>query len=126
MSQNTDENGVSKKAMARFVRKIHPDVEDLIELARADRLSARGEAVSDDMVKKNLQSLEVLLNYYKSMRDRLQEMPKLLNGKEIMEILNIKPGPFLGEIIDELKEAQIIGEVKDKEEAKIFVEKYKV
>ena len=43
-----------------------------------------------------------------------------------MEILNIKPGPFLGEIIDELKEAQIIGEVKDKEEAKIFVEKYKV
>lgn len=126
MSQNTDENGVSKKAMARFVRKIHPDVEDLIELAQADRLSARGEAVSDDMVKKNLQSLEVLLDYYKSMRDRLQEMPKLLNGKEIMEILNIKPGPFLGEIIDELKEAQIIGEVKNKEEAKIFVEKYKV
>ncbi len=126
MCQNADTDEVSKKAMARFVRKIHPDVEDLIELARADRLSARGEAISDDMVNENLNNLQKLLDYYKSVQNTLQEMPKLLNGKEIMEILDIKPGPHLGEIIDKLKEAQIMGEVKNKEEAKTFVEKHKV
>ena len=113
--------GASTKAMARFVRKIHPDVEDLIELARADRLSARGEAVTPDMVEKNLENLERLLEYYKSIKDRLKELPKLLDGREIMEILNIQATPKLGQIINELKEAQIAGIVKDKDNAIEFI-----
>ncbi len=113
--------GASTKAMARFVRKIHPDVEDLIELARADRLSARGESVTPDMVEKNLESLERLLEYYKSIKDRLKELPKLLDGREIMEILNIQATPKLGQIINELKEAQIAGIVKDKDNAIEFI-----
>ncbi len=113
--------GASNKAMARFVRKIHPDVEDLIEIARADRLSARGEAVSDNMVYENLEKLDILLNYYQNIKDTLKEMPKLLDGREIMEILNIKAGPRLGEIIDELKEGQIAGSIKTKEDAICFI-----
>lgn len=113
--------GASNKAMARFVRKIHPDVPDLIELARADRLSARGEAVSDDMIQNNLSGLEKLLDYYNEILPALDEMPKLLDGKEIMEILKIKAGPRLGEIIDELKEAQIEGIVASKDDAIKFV-----
>lgn len=109
------------KAMARFVRKIHPDVEDLIELARADRLSARGEAVDDDMVNKNLKNLSRLLEYYNSIKETLKEMPKLIDGREIMTILNIKASPKLGEIIDEIKEAQISGVIKTKEDAINFI-----
>ncbi len=109
------------KAMARFIRKIHPDVEDLIELARADRLSARGKAVTDDMVEKNLKNLSDLLGYYESIKETLKEIPKLLDGKEIMEILNISAGPKLGRIINELKEAQISGTVKTKADAINFI-----
>ncbi len=118
--------GASNKAMARFIRKIHPDVEDLTELARADRLSARGEAVSDDMVQKNLENLEKLLAYYNSVKEGLKELPKLLDGREIMKILNIQATPKLGAIINELKEAQIAGTVKTKEEAIRFVQNLKI
>lgn len=118
--------GVSNKAMARFIRKIHPDVEDLIELARADRLSARGEAVTQDMIQKNLKNLEKLLQYYEDIKESLKELPKLLNGKEIMEILNIPAAPKLGELINELKEAQIAGVVKTREEAISFIQSLKI
>ena len=118
--------GVSNKAMARFIRKIHPDVEDLIELARADRLSARGEAVTDDMVEKNLENLMKLLEYYESIKDGLKELPKLLDGREIMETLNIQATPKLGPILNELKEAQIAGVVKTKEDAITFIKSLKI
>ena len=61
---NSDEP--TKKAYARFVRKLATDTPDIIELSRADRLSARGEAVSDEMVKNALNHLENLLAFYKS------------------------------------------------------------
>lgn len=122
-SAASDGQEVSNKAIARFIRKIHPDVEDLIELARADRLSARGEAVSDKMVEDNLLNLEKLLLHYRSIKDRMQALPKLLDGREIMEILKIDAGPKLGDIIDALKEAQIEGVVKTKKDAECFIKK---
>lgn len=122
-SAASDGQEVSNKAIARFIRKIHPDVEDLIELARADRLSARGEAVSNKMVEDNLSNLEKLLLHYRSIKDRMQTLPKLLDGREIMEILKIDAGPKLGDIIDALKEAQIEGIVKTRQDAVDFIKK---
>jgi len=125
-SAGSDGQKPSNKALARFVRKIHPHVEDLIELARADRLSARGEAVSDKMVEDNLKNLENLLEYYNSVKNTLQTLPKLLDGKEIMEILKIAPGPKLREIIDNLKEAQIEGTVKTRDDAVLFIKNLEI
>ncbi len=125
-SAGSDGQEVSNKALARFVRKIYPDVEDLIELARADRLSARGLAVSDKMVEDNLKNLEKLLEYYNSVKDKMETLPKLLDGREIMEILNIKAGPKLGDIIEALKEAQIEGIVKSKDDAVEFIKNLKL
>ena len=51
----------------------------------------------------------------------MKPLPKLLDGIDIMEILQIKQGPELGKIINELKEAQISGIVNDKQEAIDFI-----
>ena len=93
---------VQDKAKVRFVRKLYPYVEDIIELARADRLSARGPMVSDDMVSENLKNLEELKEFYYKIKPTLEVMPKLLDGREIMEILGIGPSKKLGRIIDAL------------------------
>ena len=45
----------------------------------------------------------------------------LLSGKEIMEILNLKPSPKVGEIKDKLLKAQLEGTVKTKEQAISFI-----
>lgn len=115
------EEEAGEKAYLRFIRKIHPDVLDLIELARADRLSARGPAVTDVMVKENLENLDKIKSFYKRVLPTMVEMPKLLDGYEIMEILGLERGKKLGAIIDALKEAQILGKVKTKAQAISFI-----
>ena len=110
-----------EKVMMRYIRKMDANVLDNIVLAKADRLSARGEAVTDEMVENNLSRLTLLQNYYLSVRDTLEPLPVLLDGNEIMKLLNIKPSKMLGEILSALHEAQLSGEVTTKEQATNFV-----
>ena len=49
----------------------------------------------------------------------------LLNGKQIMELTDIKPGPSVGIIRDALLQAQINGKVENVEQARNFVCEYK-
>lgn len=120
-----DEN-VTERAIIRFIRKIGNDTLDLLELARADRLSAKGPAVTDDMVQVNLLNLEKLKEKYFEISPKLKEMPKLIDGNEIMEILNLKPSPKLKEITDEIKELQLEGKINNKEDAINFLRNYKL
>lgn len=120
-----DEN-VTERAIIRFIRKIGDDTLDLLELARADRLSARGPAVSDEMIEVNLSNLEKLKEKYFEISPKLKEMPKLVDGNEIMQILNLKPSHKLKEIIDEIKELQLEGKINNKEEAINFLKNYKL
>ena len=112
---------VTDKAFMKFYRKMEGYVIDLIILAMADRLSARGEKITEDIVNKNINALTKLLSDYLEMRKDIKPLEKLLDGRDIMELLKIKQGPKLGEIINALKEAQISGNVTTKEEAVEFV-----
>ena len=112
---------VTDKAFMKFYRKMEGYVIDVIILAMADRLSARGEKITEDIVNKNINGLTKLLNDYLELRKDIKPLEKLLDGRDIMELLKIKQSPKLGEIISALKEAQISGNVTTKEEAVDFV-----
>ena len=112
---------LNEKIYMRFIRKMENDAIDVIALASADRLSARGEVITDEIVNKNIGGLNALLNFYLSVRDELEPLPKLLSGEEIMELLNIKPSKELGKIVDSIKEAQLSGEIVTKEQAIAFI-----
>ena len=43
-----------------------------------------------------------------------------------MKILDLKPSPQLGKLIEELKEAQISGDINTKEEAIRFIKSYPI
>ena len=115
----------TEKSLMRFVRKMDTNAIDIIILAVADRLSARGEAVTVTMVNENISGLQKLMDFYISVKDSLEPLPKLLSGNEVMQILNIKPSPLLGKIINELHEAQLSGDVMTKEHAIEFVRNFK-
>ena len=110
----------NKKAKARFIRKLGDEVPDVIELARADRLSAQGEAITKDMVDLTLNHLENLLEYYAEIKNTFVMTP-LLNGEDVMNILNIKPSKKVGEILENLKEMQIAKEITTKKEALEYI-----
>lgn len=116
-----DAPDLNDKIMMRYLRKMGINVIDNIILAKADRLSARGEAITEEIVAENINGLNKLLEFYLSKKDTLKPLPKLLDGIEIMKIKGIKQSPELGKIINTLKEAQLNGDITTKQEAIDFI-----
>ena len=119
------EDCVSQKAINRFFRKLENYVPDVIFLAMSDRLSARGEAITEEMVENNLFMLKKYLDDYIEFLKMAKPLEKLLSGHEIAKFLNIPKDKNLGIIINKLKEAQISGDVSTKEEAMDFIKRIK-
>lgn len=93
----------------RLVWFHHPYFLNLLELFYAD---ARGTTPSH---------AELIDQVAKLYHDDLQDTPKLppplLTGEEIMKTIAIPPGKKVGEILEQLREKQLGGELKTREEA---------
>ena len=103
---------LTDKGIRRF--KVLDEYPRLIEMARAD-IKARGGNYKE--FNHNLKMLE-------RTEIREEELEPLLNGKEIMTLLGIAPGPAVGVIRDALLQAQVMGDVHSVEQAVDFVRKY--
>ena len=112
---------ITDKIMMRYVRKMDTNSIDNIILAMADRLSARGPEITEQIVERNISSLNMLLKFYLEVRENLKPLPILLTGNDVMEILKIKPSVELGKIMTALHEAQLSGYVVTREQAVEFV-----
>lgn len=117
---------LTDKIMMRFVRKADEDAIDMITIAKADRLSALGPEITSEIVNENLTALTKLQNFYIESLETIEPLPKLLDGNEIMDLIDIKPSATLGKILNDLHEAQLNGEINTKEEAIDFVKTYKI
>ncbi len=104
---------LTDKGIRRF--KALDDYPRLIEMARAD-IKARGGNYTE--FNHNMKMLERA-----DIREELLE--PLLNGKQIMDLAGIKPGPAVGLIRDSLLQAQISGDVNSADDAERFVLAYK-
>ena len=125
-SQVVSAENINDKIYMRYIRKMEDNVIDNIILAQADRLSARGPAITDEIVNDNISRLNKLLEFYLMIKPKLKPIPKLLTGQEIMEIKNIPQSPILGKIISALKEEQSEGNILTKAEAVEFVKNFSV
>jgi poly(A) polymerase len=105
---------LTDKGIIRF-RALN-DYPRLMEMARAD---VKGRGIAFTAFNHNMKWLE--------RADMPEEMTEpFLNGNEIMEATNLKPGPHVGILRDELLKAQIEGKVTSVEEAIAFVREYKM
>lgn len=86
----------------------------LIAMARAD-LQAREDSFT---------SFNHNMKYLGRAETPEQMLEPLLNGNEIMEETRLSPGPLVGVIRDALLQAQIAGEVTDRDSALTFVRQY--
>ena len=94
---------------------LHPWFEDLMKLHWCDE---HGSIPID------LTMYEEIMKEFHEFKDaKLLEdhFRPMLNGDQIMELTGLKPGPKISELLSLLREAQIEGEVKTKEEAEGFV-----
>jgi tRNA nucleotidyltransferase/poly(A) polymerase len=77
--------------------------------------------------KQSLKNFKGILKRINQLRDKTKQqisLPKpYLNGNEIMSILNVKPGPIIGVLIESLREEQLSGRVKNRQEAIEFIKR---
>ena len=96
--------------------------EDLIILGKADITSSNPKKI-----KKGIKLADSILEMYNELKKREEDKVILpLNGSEIMEELNIKPGKVVGYIKEQLEESILEEEIKpnDKKTAKLLIRKF--
>ncbi len=134
---------ITDKAVYKFFKELGPaavpmlllcwaDYTSYVQPAQIPRLLKRAgqPVITIEEGKKNgplgktlrhLQMLNFLFNKYFNETKKIITPQRLLDGKEVMDILHLPPGPRVGEILEKLTEAQVEGIVKNKEQAKKYL-----
>ena len=102
-------------AVRRYVRDAGDQLLRLHKLTRADS-TTRNQKKADEL-QKNYDKLEKRISEL-SKEEELAKIRPDLNGQEIMEILNLPPGPLVGKAYEHLLEIRIEQGPQTKEVAK--------
>ncbi len=95
---------------------LHPYFKDLLKLFESD---ARGTTPQ------HLEIVDQVRSLYESSIKRMSKIPRpLLHGEEVMELLNLKPGKRVGEILDQVMEKQLEGKIKTSKQAIEFIKTF--
>ncbi|MFH1640072.1 MAG: HD domain-containing protein [Chloroflexota bacterium] len=112
----------SHRAIYRYFRDTGEASIDILFLSMADHLAARGPNLNLDAWQEHTKMVSYLLD-----RQREQaKQPKpgwFINGNDLINIFGLRPGPEIGEILEQLHEAQAAGELADREAALTSVKK---
>jgi len=112
----------TQRAIYRYFRDTDEIGIDILFLALADYLATYGPLVKMEEREEYCQ----LMSYILAGNERQQTdiLPvKLVDGRDLMNIFGLTPGPLLGELLALVREAQASDELSDRKGALAFVEK---
>ena len=116
-------DGLSKKACLKLAKRAGDDLIGLFFLAMADSLAGKGE-MKPEAMEEELGDLlcEVMETYNHDIAPALNG-PRLVTGRDLIELFSLEPGPDFSKILDTLQEAQVEGEVTNRTEALAWVKR---
>jgi poly(A) polymerase len=106
--------GPSKNAMYRYCRDMKDALQESLILAQADA-RATYDIMPQEKFTDTGKTMVAVLNYYYEKFLKTEAKP-LVNGHDLIE-RGLKPGPRFREILDEIKELQAAGTLKDRSQA---------
>lgn len=108
---------VSRRAIYRFFRDYEVAGVDIGLLALADHL-ATDDGIGDfNQWERLITVVDRLFEHYFEKYEQTVKPPPLVNGKELMEALDLEPGPLIGRLLNIIEEAQATGEIRSSDEA---------
>ena len=106
--------GPSKKALYRYCRDMGDALPESLVLAQADA-RATFEIMPKEKFTDTTKPMAAVLDYYYTKFLKVEAKP-LLTGEDLIRV-GLKPGPKFREILEEIKEQQAGGVLKDRQEA---------
>ena len=103
----------------------NPYFRELLLLYRTDAISSIPSTPEGKIRRPDLRVYNIVEKIYEEELARPSEPERLLNGKEIMKLLRISPGPKVGKVLEELRDLQLEGKLKNKKQAIDYLKKYK-
>ncbi len=116
--------GPTKRAMRRLLKEIGPDYPGLFALAMADSMAGCGPLKPPDLDQRLSLLWSKVHHFYLRSMGPVERAPRLLTGHDVMAILGIGPGPRVGELLEGLEEARVVGEVSTREEAVEWIRRH--
>lgn len=98
---------------------------NLIKLAYLDSLATipQGGKLEMDLVGSLMKRIKAMRSLVADKKNKALLPKPLLNGNEIMRLLKITSGKEVGQLKEKLREAQLMGKIKNKLEAKKYLKK---
>jgi putative nucleotidyltransferase with HDIG domain len=108
---------ISRRAVYRFFRDAGLAGIDVCLLSLADHLATHDGPGDPNGWRRHLQVVAELLHHYFDRHNDAVAPTPLINGRELMDSLNIKPGPEVGRLLQLIEESQAAGELSNRAEA---------
>lgn len=112
---------VSGREIYHFFRRLGDEVPGCLLLSLASIAASRLAAGALPEVLDYQEFIAVLLQRYFEDPALFSRSRPLLNGRDVLRLLNIKPSPLVGRLLEELAAARAAGEVQCREEAEEFI-----
>ena len=90
-------------------------------LSLADTLGTYNEALSREKWENALQVSKVMLSSWWNHHDSVINPTLFLDGNDLQSRFDLKPGKKIGDLLEALKQAQAVGDVKNKADAEAFI-----
>jgi poly(A) polymerase len=114
--------GLSKNALYRYCRDLRDSLPESLLLAQADARATR-EVMPKEKFSDTEKPMAAALDYYYTKFLKVEARP-LVTGQDLID-LGLKPGPRFREILEEIKERQAEGTLKDRQEALEYLSELK-
>jgi putative nucleotidyltransferase with HDIG domain len=107
---------LERRDLYRYLRACEPVEVEVTVLSTADRLATRGERTRTEAIADHLDLAREIAAEALAWRANGPPDPPL-RGDDLIADLGIEPGPRLGELIEQLREAVFAGEIGSRDEA---------
>jgi putative nucleotidyltransferase with HDIG domain len=112
---------LSRRAVYRYFRSTLSTGVAVALLSLADLLAKHVPPVPQEAWASRLDIVRELLEAWFEGRSEKIEPDLLFNGTDVMQLVGVPPGPTVGLLLEDLREAQASGEVGSQAEARAFV-----
>lgn len=110
----------SEDSFYRFFRATGTEGIGVLLIAYGDISTARGPLADPARDSEFFALISEMIRYYFEEYFPSVNTPELLKGRDLMAFLQMKPGPKMGELLKEIRDAQLLGKLRDRQEALDF------